>query len=159
MSFATESARARSALSRVRHILPRCPGRRSAPTLSHCSGRRAACICTDGRSRHGCHYRRLMNRHTLVLICTLALATRVQIEAIDVNRPRHEHPPSHGYGVAGEQDSAQKYTCPMHPEVITDHPRNCPKCGMKLVPLEQKKRQTSNSDESRAGVQRLTSNQ
>lgn len=26
------------------------------------------------------------------------------------------------------------YTCLMHPEVIEDHPGNCPKCGMKLVP-------------------------
>jgi hypothetical protein len=26
-----------------------------------------------------------------------------------------------------------QYTCPMHPEVITDKPGNCPKCGMTLV--------------------------
>lgn len=26
-----------------------------------------------------------------------------------------------------------KYTCPMHPEVIKDKPGKCPKCGMKLV--------------------------
>ena len=26
-----------------------------------------------------------------------------------------------------------KYTCPMHPEIIKDHPGNCPICGMKLV--------------------------
>jgi transcription initiation factor IIE alpha subunit len=25
------------------------------------------------------------------------------------------------------------YTCPMHPEVITDMPGKCPKCGMDLV--------------------------
>ncbi len=43
-----------------------------------------------------------------------------------------------------EQKKMQKYTCPMHPEVITDHPGNCPKCGMKLVPLKEKKRGTSN---------------
>ena len=27
----------------------------------------------------------------------------------------------------------QIYTCPMHPEVISDKPGSCPKCGMKLV--------------------------
>ena len=25
------------------------------------------------------------------------------------------------------------YTCPMHPEVITQQPGKCPKCGMKLI--------------------------
>jgi len=31
---------------------------------------------------------------------------------------------------------AKKYTCPMHPEVITDKPGKCPKCGMTLVPVK-----------------------
>jgi hypothetical protein len=29
---------------------------------------------------------------------------------------------------------ATLYTCVMHPEVISDKPGKCPKCGMKLVP-------------------------
>jgi FtsP/CotA-like multicopper oxidase with cupredoxin domain len=28
------------------------------------------------------------------------------------------------------------YTCPMHPEVISDEPARCPKCGMKLLATE-----------------------
>ena len=28
---------------------------------------------------------------------------------------------------------AQKYTCPMDPEVVTSMPGKCPKCGMDLV--------------------------
>lgn len=28
-----------------------------------------------------------------------------------------------------------QYTCPMHPEVINDHPGDCPKCGMALEPM------------------------
>jgi Cu2+-exporting ATPase len=31
----------------------------------------------------------------------------------------------------------QKYTCPMHPEVIKDAPGKCPKCGMDLVPVKE----------------------
>jgi len=27
----------------------------------------------------------------------------------------------------------QTYTCPMHPDVVQDHPGQCPKCGMSLV--------------------------
>src|SRR5262245_19672804 len=26
------------------------------------------------------------------------------------------------------------YTCPMHPEIVSDAPGKCPKCGMALVP-------------------------
>jgi hypothetical protein len=29
-----------------------------------------------------------------------------------------------------------KYTCPMHPEVISDTPGKCPKCGMTMVPIK-----------------------
>src|SRR4029077_20010657 len=83
-----------------------------------------------------------------------------------------EHPPSAGTatsGAASEPEEKQKYTCPMHPEVITDHPGNCPKCGMKLVTIKQGKHSTSNiehsppavagtpnSDKSRAGAQHST---
>jgi P-type Cu+ transporter len=28
-----------------------------------------------------------------------------------------------------------QYTCPMHPEVLSDHPGDCPKCGMALEPV------------------------
>jgi hypothetical protein len=31
----------------------------------------------------------------------------------------------------------EKYTCPMHPEVILDKPGKCPKCGMNLVKVKQ----------------------
>ncbi len=30
------------------------------------------------------------------------------------------------------------YTCPMHPEIRSTKPGNCPKCGMKLVPVKTK---------------------
>lgn len=30
-------------------------------------------------------------------------------------------------------DTITVYTCPMHPEILSDKPGNCPKCGMQLV--------------------------
>jgi len=33
----------------------------------------------------------------------------------------------------GKAADGSYYTCPMHPEVVQDHPGNCPKCGMTLV--------------------------
>jgi hypothetical protein len=35
---------------------------------------------------------------------------------------------------AGGDKKATTYTCPMHPEVVSDKPGRCPKCGMNLVP-------------------------
>jgi RND family efflux transporter MFP subunit len=38
--------------------------------------------------------------------------------------------------ISGTKPAAkQLYTCPMHPEVISDKPGQCPKCGMNLVPV------------------------
>lgn len=42
---------------------------------------------------------------------------------------------------------AQRYTCPMHPQIIETHPGDCPICGMTLVPLK-----TENSDQSSHGL-------
>src|SRR5438309_11588394 len=101
-----------------------------------------------------------MRKEFVGLICVLAFAICVSAEvgAIDHNRPHGEHPPSLRYGVAGEQEETQKYTCPMHPEVVMDHPGNCPKCGMKLVPLvEHKKRPTPINREQASNAQGSTS--
>jgi hypothetical protein len=38
--------------------------------------------------------------------------------------------------------AGQKYTCPMHEEVVQDKPGKCPKCGMNFVPKEGQKAET-----------------
>lgn len=38
-------------------------------------------------------------------------------------------------GLSTNQTAAAKWTCPMHPEIIQDHPGSCPKCGMALEPM------------------------
>lgn len=35
-----------------------------------------------------------------------------------------------------QSQSQTQYTCPMHPEVVSDKPGKCPKCGMELVEKE-----------------------
>lgn len=41
-----------------------------------------------------------------------------------------------GCGKAAQH--AGKYHCPMHPTYVTDKPGDCPICGMRLVPIEEK---------------------
>jgi hypothetical protein len=69
-----------------------------------------------------------MQKHILILISAIALGTSGAI----AQHTDRDH----------EQEAA-KYTCPMHPEIVMDHLGNCPKCGMKLVPREEKKRSAS----------------
>lgn len=49
-------------------------------------------------------------------------------------------PNSYAHIHDGEAHANQQasYTCPMHPEIHSDKPGNCPKCGMKLVPEKKK---------------------
>jgi len=37
-------------------------------------------------------------------------------------------------GMQAGDEEATTYTCPMHPEVVSDEPGKCPECGMNLVP-------------------------
>src|SRR3989344_3094616 len=36
------------------------------------------------------------------------------------------------------EEHKKSYTCPMHPEVVSDKPGLCPECGMQLAPAEKK---------------------
>ncbi len=92
-----------------------------------------------------------MRKEILVLIASAFSLLMITTAIAQHSDHGHDHEQEQ------EQEKKQKYTCPMHPEVVMDHPGNCPKCGMKLVPESKKKRSTSNSDKSRAGVQRSTS--
>ncbi|WP_269084937.1 heavy metal-binding domain-containing protein, partial [Sulfitobacter sp. HI0076] len=48
------------------------------------------------------------------------------------------NPADHAHaGHAEDAGGAGAYTCPMHPEVVSDAPGKCPKCGMFLVKAEE----------------------
>lgn len=40
------------------------------------------------------------------------------------------------------------YTCPMDPDIIKDHPGDCPKCGMKLMPMTHDQHEGGNNHAS-----------
>lgn len=45
----------------------------------------------------------------------------------------------------------QIYTCPMHPEICQTQPGNCPKCGMQLLPVEEKVPSSKQSQHQQGG--------
>ena len=52
----------------------------------------------------------------------------------------HEHAADGHESQAAPSDAgATRYTCSMHPEVITNEPGKCPKCGMALIPKKDEK--------------------
>ena len=56
-----------------------------------------------------------------------------------------------GAGRAVRGDEAKTlYTCGMHPQIIQDHPGNCPVCGMKLTPIHHEAASGAATDNSAA---------
>ena len=68
-----------------------------------------------------------MKTQIVLLLAAAFAVTPLLVQAGQPSEPAHNATPS---------ATAQKYTCPMHPEVISDKPGKCPKCGMNLVPVQ-----------------------
>ena len=61
--------------------------------------------------------------------------------APDMARMHHQSHPASTTQPAATQ---ALYTCTMHPRVVSDHPGNCPICGMKLVKKTAQSREEMN---------------
>lgn len=79
-------------------------------------------------------------RHTHFLIAALLITSLTAVAAAQSHS--YSHPKKHKRADSlVTKDSKQakvkdQYTCTMHPEVISDKPGKCPKCGMILVKVK-----------------------
>ena len=76
-----------------------------------------------------------MNKSLAILTALLFFTVGVSYQSI-----------SHGKKSEQTKATNQKqaiYTCTMHPEVTSDKPGKCPKCGMTLVLREEKDKATN----------------
>ncbi len=48
-----------------------------------------------------------------------------------------------------DKSNPQTYTCPMHPEIVSNEPGRCPKCGMALVASDQKPKPATHQAEDK----------
>ncbi|HUE62145.1 MAG TPA: heavy metal-binding domain-containing protein [Chthoniobacterales bacterium] len=77
-----------------------------------------------------------MTKRTLVLIASVMTLAVIPILAEPTSTPSASAP----------AQRAQRYTCPVHREIVRAEPGQCPKCGTTLVPLKENgKRRTPNS--------------
>lgn len=79
-----------------------------------------------------------MNKKKTILVMGALLATTSLFQAYHIFVPSSKNHATQSMVVADAQaeDAAVKYTCPMHPQIISDKPGQCPICGMDLVALD-----------------------
>ena len=83
-------------------------------------------------------------------ICGMALVPEEKVE----DHSDHESagpPPPAAQAAAGKV----LYTCPMHPEIVQDHPGRCPICGMHLEPVTPRVDDESDREEYRNMLRRF----
>ncbi len=88
----------------------------------------------DASTQPGPKPRLVAVRPMLFGMMALTFAT---IGVAGCNRSRSDAEPTTLSAAAPQSPAvaaATKYTCPMHPEVVSDKPGKCSKCGMNLVP-------------------------
>ena len=90
-----------------------------------------------------------MKKNILLFACVAFLA--VAFSACSNNPANKKDGAAMADSSAAAKDSSIKktavvYTCKMHPEVISDKPGKCPKCGMDLVKKEAAAKDSSMKD-------------
>ena len=84
----------------------------------------------------------MKQNYFLIVIAIVALFGLRSVSAAQ----EHNHQKPEQQKTKQQDQSKDVYTCPMHPNVVSDKPGNCPQCGMKL----EKKESVSDQKEKMA---------
>ena len=75
------------------------------------------------------HKQNNMKKILIAIAILLAASTVTFAQDSTSKKASHSH----------KRTASAKYTCSMHPEVVMNKPGKCPKCGMTLVKMKNKK--------------------
>jgi flagellar basal body-associated protein FliL len=79
----------------------------------------------------------MKNNKVKFIILAAAIFTLLGVYSFNAAYSFEKNTSSAGSSVT-DSTVTKTYTCPMHPEVISDKPGSCPKCGMDLELKEDK---------------------
>lgn len=74
----------------------------------------------------------------LTILSIAAIGLMTALAGCDANKAGTNDGTASEQTAMTDQHGKQVYTCPMHPEVVSDKPGKCPKCGMDLVVKDEK---------------------
>lgn len=88
-------------------------------------------------------------RNSLMLVVMLAMAVSHGWPSSVLGATSAYEGEKHDEVAHAEAADAKNYVCPMHPEVQSDKPGECPKCGMTLKEMSHEEMSGEDSHEGR----------
>ena len=88
----------------------------------------------------------MKNNKTKIFFLAAAIITLIGFYSYNAAYSFEKDTPSAGNSVT-DSTVTKTYTCPMHPEVISDKPGKCPKCRMGLEQKDDESRKDEKKDE------------
>lgn len=89
----------------------------------------------------------MKNKKAKIFILTSVIVSLMGIYSFNAAYSFEKNTSSESLSIT-DSTVTKTYTCPMHPEVVSDKPGTCPKCGMDLILKEDDSKKDEKKDES-----------